>query len=322
MSKLKIGVIGLGHVGAHVLYTLAVQGLGNDFILVDLENNLTKAKSERQDVLDCTEFLPHPVKIEVGTIEDLSDRDIIVNAVGNIMMLKETHTRLTEMEFNIRAVHSYAERLKKSGFHGILINISNPCDVITKWLSDLLELPKGHVFGTGTGLDTARLKLRLQQQTGVDAKSISAYMIGEHGNEQIASWSTVNFNGVPLAEMAVRDEKFRFDHDEMEKSAREGGWTTYSGKYCTEYAIAMTAARLVDAVSNDKRSIIPVSCLLDGEYGETGLFAGVPAIIGKNGVEEVVELPLSEEEKQKFHKCCDGVRANLADSKRIYDSLK
>ena len=321
MSKLKIGIIGIGHVGAHVLYTLALQGLGDDFVLVDLPDNLKKVQSERQDVLDSTEFLPHPVRIQVGEIEDLSDRDIIINSVGDILSLKGTHTRLTEMEFNIKAISSYAGRLKNSGFNGILINISNPCDVITKWLSDLLDLPKGHVFGTGTGLDTARLKLRLQQQTGIDTRSISAYMIGEHGNEQIAPWSTVSFNGIPLSVKALKDEHFRFDQDAMERSAREGGWTTYNGKFCTEYAIALTAARLVDIVSNDKHSIVPASCLLEGQYGESGLFAGVPAVIGRNGIEEVIELPLSAEEKEHFHKCCEGIRANLAESKRIYDAL-
>lgn len=322
MDNLKIGIIGLGHVGAHVLYTLALQGFGDDFVLVDLDDNLRKVQSERQDVLDSTEFLPHPVKIETGTIEDLADRDIIINSVGNILMLKGTHTRLTEMEFNIKAIHTYAERLKRSGFNGILINISNPCDVITKWLSELLELPKGHVFGTGTGLDTARLKLRLQQKTGIDAGSISAYMLGEHGNEQFTPWSTVNFNGIPLSIKAQHDKRFLFDLNDMEKSAREGGWTTYNGKFCTEYAIALTAARLVDIVKNDKHSIVPVSVALDGEYGESGLFAGVPAIICRNGVEEVIELPLTEEEQQKFHKCCDGIRANILESKKIYESLK
>lgn len=321
MSSLKIGIIGVGHVGAHVLYTLALQGLGDDFVIADLEENLPKARAERQDVLDSTEFLSHPVRVEVGQIEDLGDRDIIVNAVGNIAMLKGTHTRLTEMEFNVRAVASYAERLKKSGFKGVLINISNPCDVITKWLNDLLELPKGHVFGTGTGLDTARLKIRLQQQTGIDAKSISAYMIGEHGNEQISAWSAVNFNGIPLSVKAQQDPRFRFDLNEMEKSAREGGWTTFNGKFCTEYAIALTAARLVDIVSNDKHSIVPVSCELDGQYGESGLFAGVPAVIGRNGVEEVIELSLTGEEKERFHQCCEGIRANIAESKKIFAAL-
>lgn len=186
MSDFKVGIIGLGHVGAHVLYTLALQGLADDFLLVDLEEKNEKLTSERQDVLDSTEFLPHKVSVRIGEIEDFGDRDVIINAVGDIAALKGTGTRLMELEFNSKAILSYADRLRDSGFNGILINISNPCDVITKKLSDLLGFEKGKVFGTGTGLDTARLKLRLQESTGISAQSLTAYMIGEHGSNQIA----------------------------------------------------------------------------------------------------------------------------------------
>lgn len=322
MSDFKVGIIGVGHVGAHVLYTLAVQGLADDFVLVDLPDNERKVISERQDVLDCTEFLPHKVQIRIGGLQDLADRDVIINAVGKIIMLKGTHTRTSEMEYNMHAIHTYAEALRdilhQADYQGVVINISNPCDVITKWLADLLALPEGHVFGTGTGLDTARLKIRLQEQTGVDAHSISAFMIGEHGNEQITPWSACSFDGLRLDDAAALDEKFRFDRNEMEKSAREGGWLTYNGKFCTEYAIALTAARLVHIVRYDTHSIVPASAKLDGAYGETGLFAGVPAQIGRGGVERVIELPLTQEEKVRFHHCCEGIRANIALSKEMY----
>lgn len=318
MSDFKVGIIGVGHVGAHVLYTLCMQGLAEDILLCDLPENRRKVESERQDVLDCTEYLPHRVKIEIGEIEDLGDRDLIINAVGDIIMLKGTHTRLSEMEFNMHAIRTYADRLKQSGFGGILVNISNPCDVITKQLADMLGLPAGHVFGTGTGLDTARLKIRLQERTGIDAHSISAYMIGEHGNEQITPWSAVNFNGLSLdAAEQLDPERFGFDRDEMEKSAREGGWVTYNGKFCTEYAIALTAARLVKAVRFDEQLIVPASAKLEGQYGEEGLFIGVPARIGRDGLEEVIELPLTAAEKKRFHSCCEGVRQNLEASEQM-----
>ncbi len=317
MGDLRVGIIGLGHVGAHVLYTIALQGLSDDFVLVDLDDNKEKVIAERQDVLDATEFLPHRVNIKIGSIEDLKDRDVIVNAVGNIAALRGTNTRLSEMEFNMNAIQTYAKRLKDSGFNGILINISNPCDVITKWLADFLDLPAGHVLGTGTGLDTARLKWRLQDSTGVSSHSITAYMMGEHGSAQITPWSQVSFNGLSLEEAAKTDERFRFDKDAIEQGAREGGWITFNGKFCTEYAIALTAARLVRIVKYDEKEIIPVSTKLDGEYGEKGLFAGVPALIGKNGVEKVIELPLTDTEKEKFHACCEGIRANIEESKKF-----
>ena len=312
MKDFKVGIIGVGHVGAHVLQTIALQGLAEDIIIVDLPDKRVKAESERQDVLDCMEFLPHKVKIEIGEVEDLGDRDVIVNCVGDILALKGTHTRLTELTFNMKAIDSYAHRLRDSGFKGILVNISNPCDVVSKWFNDILALPKGHVIGTGTGLDTARLKLRLQEATGIDAKSITAYMLGEHGNDQFSAWSACSLGGLSL-----KDSKYSFDLDKMEASAREGGWTTYNGKFCTEYAIAMTAAKLVRLIRFDEKAIVSVSAELTGEYGESGLYAGVPARIGRGGAEEVIELSLTDKEKERFHKCCDGIRNNLAAAKDI-----
>ena len=318
MSNFKVGIIGIGHVGAHVLHAIALQGLADDFVLVDLEDKKLKVLAERQDVLDSSEFFPHRVDIRVGNFEDLCDCDVIVNAVGSILMLKQTHNRLDEMVFNMHATFLNAPKIRESGFNGVLINISNPCDVITKWMADILELPEGHVLGTGTGLDTARLKLRLQQQTGIDAKSISSYMIGEHGNKQIAVWSATTFNGLPLSVAAQNDHRFRFNQDELEKSAAQGGWVTYNGKFCTEYAIALTAARLVRHIKYDEHAIVPVSAKLDGQYGESGLYAGVPARIGRNGVEEVIELPLTSLEKARFHECCDGIRDYLKNAKELY----
>ena len=310
MSDFKVGIIGLGHVGAHVLYTLALQGLADDFLLVDLEEKKGKLTAERQDVLDSMEFLPHKVSVRIGEIEDLGDRDVIINAVGDIAALKGTGTRLMELEFNSKAILSYADRLRDSGFNGILINISNPCDVITKKLSDLLGFEKGKVFGTGTGLDTARLKLRLQESTGISAQSLTAYMIGEHGSNQIAPGSVISFNGLSLEEYE-KAEGVKLDLDAIEKDAKEGGWITYNGKFCTEYAIALTAARLVRYIRYDEKAVVPVSALLEGEYGESGLFVGVPAVVGRGGVERVVEIPLSDNDKKRFHECCESIRANL-----------
>lgn len=318
MDTFKVGIIGMGHVGAHVLYTIASQGLAGDILIYDLPEKLAKEEAERQDVLDCSEFFPRRYTIRIAKdISEFKDRDVIVNAVGDIIALKGTHTRLTELSFNMHAIYTYAEKLRDSGFKGVLINISNPCDVITKWLADILALPGGRVFGTGTGLDTARLKLRLEQATGISAASFNAYMIGEHGNEQIAAFSQATVGGISL-DKAEGTTDWKLDRPALEKGAREGGWTTYNGKFCTEYAIAQTAVRLVRAVKNDQKCILAASCRLEGEYGESGLFAGVPAVIGKNGVEKVVELPLTAEEKKRFHKCCDSIRANIEASKELY----
>ena len=314
MKTRKVGVIGLGHVGAHVAYALAVQGIADELVLVDMKEQ--KLASEVQDLRDAAAYLPHRVTVNPGDFADLGDCDVIVNSVGKIELL-ETHDRLTEMDFTIAAVRGYVDKIKASGFDGVLINITNPCDIVTRELAMGLGLPKGRVFGTGTGLDTSRLLSALNRQTGIDHKSITAYMLGEHGALQFAPWSCVSFRGMPLDELAKADEKFRFDRDALQKESIGGGWVTYAGKQCTEYGICTTAARMVHIVLHDEKAIMPASMELDGEYGETGLFAGVPCLIGKNGVEQIIELPLTDEEKAKFHDCCEGIRKNMEHLKDI-----
>ena len=314
MKTRKVGVIGLGHVGAHVAYSLAVQGIADELVLVDMKEQ--KLASEVQDLRDAAAYLPHRVTVNPGDFADLGDCDVIVNSVGKIELL-ETHDRLTEMDFTIAAVRGYVDKIKASGFNGVLINITNPCDIVTRELAMGLGLPKGRVFGTGTGLDTSRLLSALNRQTGVDHKSITAYMMGEHGALQFAPWSCVSFRGMPLDEWAKTDEKFRFDRDALQKESIGGGWVTYAGKQCTEYGICTTAARMVHIVLHDEKTIMPASMELDGEYGETGLFAGVPCLIGKDGVEQIIELPLTDEEKAKFHDCCEGIRKNMEHLKDI-----
>ena len=312
MKEIKtrtVGIIGLGHVGAHVAYTLAMEGIVDELILVD--RNEQKVISECQDLRDAVAYMPHRVNVRIGDFADLGVCDVIVNSIGKIELLRSTHNRLTEMDFTIPNVRGYAQKIRESGFDGVLVNITNPCDIVTRELAMQLGLPRGRVFGTGTGLDTSRLLSALARQTGIDHKSITAYMMGEHGNAQFAPWSCVSFRGMPLDKWAETDERFRFDREALVKESIGGGWVTFSGKFCTEYGIAATAARMVHIVLHDEKTIMPASAELRGEYGEEGLFVGVPCMIGKNGVEEVIELPLTEEERARFHECCEGVRENM-----------
>ncbi|MCI6759429.1 MAG: L-lactate dehydrogenase [Clostridiales bacterium] len=316
MSKKRIlGVIGLGHVGAHVAYALAVQGIADELILVD--QNEKKLSSEVQDLRDAAAYLPHRVTVRAGGFQELGVCDVIVNCVGRIELLRGSHDRLTEMDYTIPAVRGYAHKVRESGFDGVLINITNPCDIVTRELALELGLPRGRVFGTGTGLDTSRLLSALARQTGIDHKSITCYMLGEHGNQQFAPWSCVSFRGMPLDVWVERDERFRFDRMALQKESIGGGWVTFSGKFCTEYGIATTAARMAHIVLHDEKAIMPASAELCGEYGETGLFAGVPCVIGANGVEQVIELPLTAEELATFHSCCESICKNMEHLKEI-----
>ena len=306
----KVVIIGLGHVGAHVAYSIAIQGIADEIVMCDV--NEAKVKSEQQDLFDSNSLLPHPVKVTVGEYEDLKDCDVVINAAGNIGLLVGMTDRVEELKFTIPQVRKWAPRLKAAGFDGIIINISNPCDVVTREVQKIMQLPKGHVFGTGTGLDTARLIAQIANQVGVAHESIQAFMIGEHGNAQIAAWSCVNFNGMPLDAMKRIDPRYDFDRDDLEDKARMGGWVTLSGKHCTEYAIASVAAIITFNVLHDTKKIMAASAPFEGEYGESGLFAGVPCVIGKGGAERIIELPITEEERKKFHQCAEAIRKNIA----------
>ena len=200
MKKTKIGIIGIGNVGAHVLYTLALQGLAQEFLLIDIDEK--KAGADLQDVFDCAMYLPHPVRMSVGTFSDLKDCDIIVYSVGTIDLLRQGHNRLTELNFNIPAAIENARKIKESGFTGILINISNPCDIVTRELANRLGLPKGHVFGTGTGLDTARLVASLSKATLVVPVICTSVTVMSSSIVIVASDEIIALSLLPGAESA------------------------------------------------------------------------------------------------------------------------
>ena len=184
MKMRKVGVLGLGHVGAHVAYSLIIQGIVSELVLVDLKES--KVASEVQDLRDAQMYAPHKVEVNPGTYADLGDCDVIVNCIGDITLCA-SNNRLDEMSFTVAQVKSYVKKVMASGFNGYIVNITNPCDVITDLIWKESGLPKHKVFGTGTGLDTSRLVSKLSLQTGVAHQSISAYMIGEHGASQMAA---------------------------------------------------------------------------------------------------------------------------------------
>lgn len=315
-KKVTIGVLGAGHVGAHVAFVLGTLGIADVVKICDPKE--AKVVSERQDLMDAVYFMPHRVDYQISDYAGLADCDIIINAMGDVSLCA-TGSRDDEMHFTVRQVADSIPKVMAGGFDGIFINVTNPCDVVTHLISKLSGFPKGRVFGTGTLLDSSRLISAIAQQTGIEHHSFNAFMMGEHGDRQMVPWSLVNFRGKPLAQMEV-DPRFQFDKEDIRTKTIRAGWVTYSGKFCTEYGICLAAATLARAVLHDERKIYPCSCPLDGEYGEKDIFCGVPALIGRNGVEEVMEYELPDDEKAEFKACCDTVRANIARAKAFLES--
>ena len=309
MKKRIIGIIGLGAVGKNCAYALLLKGLADELLLVDIDDK--KVQAECQDLRDAVAWCPHQTAVKVVDYEDLGCCDIIVNSVGNMKLLLETMDRVDELHFNIAQVNDFIPRVMAGGFDGIFINISNPCDIITWQVARLSGLPKGRVFGTGTGLDSARLINLLSLQTGVAHRSIQAMMMGEHGAAIMVPWSQVSLGGKLLNAFDPADPRFGFDRMAMRKKAEENAYLVLGGKKCTEYGISTTLCRVAEIVLHGENAIIPASMVLDGEYGEQGLCAGVPVLLGENGVEEVIEYDLPEQERRQFHECCDAIRHNM-----------
>lgn len=197
-KKVTIGVLGAGHVGAHVAYALGMMGVADVVKICDPKE--AKVISERQDLMDAVYFMPHRVDYQIAKYEDLADCDIIINAVGDITLCA-TGSRDDEMNYTVRQVAETIPKVMAGGFNGFFINITNPCDVVTHLIAKKSGLPKGRVFGTGTLLDSSRLISAIAQQTGIEHHSFNAFMMGEHGDRQMIPWSLVNFRGKPLAQM-------------------------------------------------------------------------------------------------------------------------
>ena len=306
MKTRSVGIIGVGHVGAHCAYSLAVQGIVDELVLVDI--NEQKAISECQDLRDSVAYLPHRVEVRTGGYADVKDCDVVVISVG---VITKSNNRLDELNVSIGMVNSFVKQVVDAGFDGIFVNITNPCDIIARQVHKLSGFDKSRVFGTGTGLDSSRFKAVLAREMGIDHKSLVAYTMGEHGDSQMAPWSHVTVNGKPLPELMEKDKKYDVDKEAVLTEAIRGGWVTFAGKGCTEYGIASTLARIVNVIFHDEKAVMPCSTQLNGEYGQNDIFISTPCVIGKNGVEEVYEMNLTEEEMAAFHHSCDVIRTNI-----------
>lgn len=302
----KIVILGAGHVGSLCALQLAASGIAREIVLIDILEE--KAASQAKDVADATAFMPRQTVVRVGDYQDMDDADILVNAVG--VSRKPGQTRLDLLDVTIDIMDQVIEKMKKTRFQGIIISISNPCDVVANYFRVHYEYPANKIFGTGTSLDTARLRRTISEMAGVDMKSITCYAMGEHGDSSIVPTAQIRIGGESLKRLQEMNPE-RFAHitrEILEERTHQIGMEIVIGKGSTEFGIGTALADLCKAVVYDEHRVFPVSTLLQGEYGQEGLMAGVPAIIGKNGVEMILELPLTETEKEDFAASCTVIR--------------
>ena len=309
MKQTKIVILGAGHVGTHCALSLMFRSLANEIVLIDTDEE--KAKSQALDLDDMGACLPAKVVIRSGSYEDLDDADILVNAIGRSR--KEGETRLDMFGDSMERLKDIIPKIQDTKFRGILISITNPADVIGECLRKALGIERFRCFSTGTSLDSLRIKRILEEKTGYHRNSIEAFCMGEHGDSQIVPLSRVSVGGKPFAKLQKEypDTLGKITIEDLQDEVRQAGMTVIIGKKSTEFGIGIALSGIVKSIVYDEKRIWPLSVHLDGEYGQKDVAAGVPAVIGADGIEEIVEIDLTEEEKSQFAHSCDVIRGYL-----------
>lgn len=307
----KIVIIGAGHVGSHGGYALLSQGLAEEIVYIDTDRK--KARAQALDLFDSTVYLPKRALVRAGGYEDAADADMIIVAAGPLPDMSKGQTRMDTLKQTIDIVKEITGNIRTSGFHGIILCISNPADVVTHYIQHVLEYPSRKIFSTSTTLDSARLRRAISQAIGIDQKSIQAYALGEHGESQMVPWSAVTVAGKPLLQLMEEqpDTYGKLDLDAIAAEAKAGGWHILEGKGSTEFGIGAAIAEVVRAVFGDEDRVLPISTLLTGQYGQSDVYASVPVVLNRHGAGQVVELRLTEAEAALFQESCRTMRENF-----------
>ena len=295
----KVAVIGCGFVGSASAFALMQSGMFSEMVLIDADHD--KAEGEALDISHGTPFA-RPMKIYAGGYDDIVDASIIVITAGANQ--KPGETRLDLVKKNIGIFKTIIPEIKKRDCKGIFLIVANPVDMLTCTAVKLSGFPENRVIGSGTVLDTARLKEALGSHLQVDSRSVHAFIIGEHGDSEIAAWSSANVSGIPLNTFCEMRGHFNHD-DSMERIAanvRNSAYEIIAKKNATYYGIAMSVKRICEAIVRDEKSILPVSGMIHGMYGVEDVVLSMPAIVGKNGIERQVPISLDEDEQKQLRK--------------------
>ena len=296
MNKQKCAVIGCGFVGASIAFSLVQEEMFSELVLIDI--NQTKAEGEAMDLSHGLPFV-HPMKIYAGTYADLADCFLIIITAGAGQRPGET--RLELVRKNVEIFRDMIPQITAVTQDARLLIVSNPVDVMTYAAWKLSGYPPEHVIGSGTVLDTARLKYLLGAHLGVDSRSVHAFIIGEHGDSELAVWSSANISGVDLDSFcdicgACDGETLHRLYEDVRTSA----YKVIEKKGATYYAIALAVTRIARAIVREEHSVLPVSAYVNGHYGVSDVYFGVPSIVGAEGIERVLDIPLDASEQQQL----------------------
>ncbi|MCR6096723.1 L-lactate dehydrogenase [Salipaludibacillus agaradhaerens] len=305
----RVVIIGTGFVGSSYAFSLINQNITDEMVLIDLNKEKTEG-----DAMDLNHGIPfgYPTKIWAGEYSDCKDADVVVITAGANQ--KPGETRLDLIEKNVNIFKGIVGAVMDSGFNGIFIVATNPVDVLSYATWKFSGLPMERVIGSGTLLDTARLRFLLSDYFDIDSRNIHGYIIGEHGDTELPVWSQTRIGSeliYSFMEKYKPDGK-QEDLDSIFVNVRDAAYHIIERKGATHYAIAMGLARLTKAVLRNEHSILTVSTLLQGEYGLNDLYIGVPAIVSHNGIEKIVEMELADDEMEKLHHSANVLKSAMA----------
>ena len=307
----KVAVIGCGNVGASIAFHIVERSMFSEMVLIDINKEKTEGEA-----MDLSHGLPYvaPMEIYAGDYKDIADAAIIIITSGAAQ--KPGETRIDLVKKNSAIMASIIDQIAAVKPEGILLIVSNPVDVLTHVALKRSGLPKNRVFGSGTVLDTARLKYLLASRLHVDSRNVHTVIIGEHGDTEFPVNSIANVSGIPLYDFFALENQDGYEAmlAEIQEDVRTSAYEIIKKKGATYYGIAMAVGKICRSIVSDEKSMLPVSVELEGEYGLSGLSISVPCIVGKNGVEQVLEMPLNVQERRELKKSADSL-------KKVIDSI-
>lgn len=301
-DRRKIVLVGTGMVGMSYAFALLNQNLCDELVLIDI--NQKKAEGEAMDLNHGVAFSGGNMEIHAGDYGDGKDADLVVLTAG--LPQKEGQTRLELLKENRKIFQSILDPILENGFQGIFLVATNPVDIMAKIVFEISGFPPERVIGTGTALDTARLRYLLGEKFMIDPRNMHAYVMGEHGDSEFVPWSQAMMSTKPIFDLCSETEGCHFQELlEVEEEVRMAAYKIIEAKKATYYGIGMAMARITKAILGNEHSVLTVSALLQGEYGEKNVFIGIPCVVNRGGIARIIELNLGSEEKKRLHMSCE-----------------
>ena len=308
MFRGKIVIVGDGFVGSTTAYTIMLGGLFSEIVIIDINKN--KAEGDALDISHGVSLVK-PVKVYAGDYRDCKDADIVIITAG--VGQTPGQTRLDLLKGNVSVMKIITESIMQHAPKDvILLMVTNPVDILTYVVHKISGLPKNQVLGSGTVLDTARLKYLISNKTGIDARNCHTYIIGEHGDSEVAAWSITNIGGMSMHEFCRYTGKCDInDLSVMYEDVKNSAYEIINKKGATYYAIAVAVARIVECIAGDENSILTVSSVFSGEYGIDDVALSVPTKVGGDGIEKILEVPFSREEMKGLRNSADTLKEQI-----------